>query len=78
MNLNTKCDGANCISSSGEVRLIPVSPDPFHGNMILCRTCFDHEMRNLRESNHRLHHDKQVVLPKWNNCKVYVNPDPSK
>ena len=71
MNLNPGCDGANCTSSKGEIRALPVSTNPDHGNMLLCRSCYDHELKHRRNSNHRRSEDSKYQTPKWNDLKIY-------
>lgn len=67
---NPNCDGGNCISAVGEVRVLPTGGD---SNAILCRACFDHEMRFRRERNKELAESAAFDLTGWLTLKVY-NP----
>jgi len=48
------CDGAKCSSTTGTIRLLPVSKNPDDGNMALCFSCYRHEMKYRNEQS-----------PKW-------------
>ncbi len=58
---NNDCNGAGP-HKAGEVRLLPTGGG---GNDILCRACFDSEMRYRRDAG------ITVNLPKWETLKVY-------
>ena len=68
MNRNPNCDGVNCISEVGEVRLLPTGGD---SNAILCKACFNHEIRWRVERNKDLGITFQFKLPKWEELKIY-------
>lgn len=61
---NLNCDGTNCTAATGEVRLLPYGGD---GNMILCRSCFDHEMA-YRRGEEKQWNNLDV---RWENLKIY-------
>lgn len=63
---NPNCDNNKCKRADGEVRLLPTGGD---GNMILCRDCYEHEMRYRRE---RVAAGEPFDLPAWNELKVYA------
>ena len=65
------CDGGHCRSATGEVRVLPSGGS---SNLILCRACFDHEIRWRRDRNRDLGRDAQFKLPTWDSLRVY---DPS-
>jgi hypothetical protein len=65
---NPNCDNDKCRSSTGQVRVLPTGGD---GNAILCRACFDYELRWRRERNRELSKDCQFKLPSWDSLKVY-------
>lgn len=64
------CDGSGPCAF-GEVRLLPLGHSEHHGNLILCRHCFDHELLYRRERNRDLSKDCAFDLPAWNHCKIY-------
>ncbi len=68
MNLNPMCGGAHCNVPDGEVRVLPTGGD---SNAILCRACFQHEIRWRRGENLRRGADNQFPLPTWEELKVY-------
>lgn len=65
---NPNCDNDKCTSSTGEVRVLPTGGD---SNAILCRTCYDHEIRFRRERNRQLAPSNAFQLPAWSTLKVY-------
>jgi hypothetical protein len=69
--MNPNCDGGRCRSSTGEVRVLPFGKTPEHGNGILCRACFDHEIRFRRERNLELGDFAKFDLPTWESLKIY-------
>jgi hypothetical protein len=40
-------------------------------NEILCRACFEHEIKYRRERNRELGTFAQFALPTWEACKAY-------
>jgi len=68
MNRNPNCDGDHCTWSVGEVRVLPLGGD---GNLILCKTCFAHEIRFRKERNRELSTDAAFDLPTWESLEVY-------
>lgn len=65
---NPNCDGAHCVSTSGEVRVLRSGGD---SNLILCHACYRHELTWRRERNRELSKDAQFQLPDWESLKVY-------
>lgn len=65
---NPNCDGAWCKRDDGEVRVLPYGGD---GNLILCFSCYAHEMQFRRERNQKLAPDCQFETPEWKDLKVY-------
>lgn len=65
---NPNCDGSHCSRPQGEVRLLPTGGG---GNLIVCRACFEHEMRWRRDRNRELADDCKFDLPAWESLKVY-------
>jgi hypothetical protein len=59
------CDGANCTAEWGELRTLPCGD----GNLILCRSCYEHEMRFRQDEIMR---GIQFDLPTWESLKVYA------
>lgn len=59
---NPSCDGAHCRFSTGEVRVLPTSCD---SNAILCRECYEHEIRFRKERNRDLGTAHRFLLPTW-------------
>lgn len=70
---NPNCEGTHCTSNSGEVRLLPTGGD---GNAILCRSCFDYEIRE-RIRHAKEHRQPPSDEPKWADCKPYVEGEGS-
>lgn len=70
---NPDCCGGHCQRETGEVRVLPISRDPHHGNVILCRACFEREIAWRKERNRELPADALLAfaLPKWEDLKVY-------
>lgn len=58
---NPNCDGAGP-HYPGQVRLLPTGGD---GNAILCRNCFQKEMRYRLERNKELSERSQFEIPAW-------------
>jgi len=69
MNTNPNCDNDKCASPHGEVRVLPTGGD---GNAILCRACFEHELRFRRARNPELGPDCRFALPSWDSLAVYA------
>lgn len=65
---NPNCDNDKCLSATGEVRVLPTGGD---GNLILCRACFEHELRFRVTRNRYLSPDCRFALPSWESLKVY-------
>lgn len=65
---NPNCDNDKCISSKGQVRVLPIGGG---GNAILCRACFNHEMNYRIERNLELDIDAAFDLPSWESLEVY-------
>jgi hypothetical protein len=68
-NKNPNCDSDRCLLHKGEVRLLPLSGDGLHGNMIVCRACFEHEMHFRREQLTRF--GGTYLFPAWETLEVY-------
>lgn len=65
---NNNCDGTHCWAEDGEVRVLPLGGG---GNLILCRSCFEYEIRYRKERNKELGTAAQFDLPVWESLKVY-------
>ena len=61
---NPMCDGSGPCSAL-EVRLLPLGSIPDHGNIILCRYCFEREIAYRRVRNLNLAKDCAFKLPLW-------------
>jgi len=68
---NPNCDNDHCWDENGEVRVLPMHKLENHGNLILCRACFNYEIRYRRERNRDLAPDCAFDLPTWESLKVY-------
>lgn len=68
--VNNDCCG-NGPHTAGEVRLMPHSDTPLHGNDILCRSCWLRELSYRRERNRDLAEFARYSLPAWETEKVY-------
>jgi hypothetical protein len=66
---NPNCDGDKCRSNTGEVRRLPTGGD---GAAILCRACFDNEIRFRRERNEELAPSVSFDLPSWQSLEAYT------
>ena len=66
------CDGSGP-HLSGEVRVLPLGKDPNHGNLIVCRSCYN------REIDYRVERNADVAqpydLPAWTELEVYGEDD---
>ncbi|MCK9567471.1 hypothetical protein M0R72_00815 [Candidatus Pacearchaeota archaeon] len=62
------CDGGCCTEEHGELRKLPVGG----GNLILCRPCFDHEMRYRHDEVMR---GIQFELPSWESLEIYSSQE---
>lgn len=72
MNKNPNCDNDKCWNDHDEVRLLPLGSEPNHGNLILCRACFNYEITYQRQRNRELGKDNQFNIPNWEDLKVYA------
>jgi hypothetical protein len=70
-NYNTNCDMQECISPTGEVRLLPNSNNPDHGNSIVCRHCFNLIILHRQQENKRLEESVKHLTPSWDSLKIY-------
>ena len=70
INDNPHCDGSGPHSGM-EIRVLPISACPDHGNLLLCHACFLLELAYRRERNEELDPDCQYSLPRWEECKIY-------
>lgn len=68
MRKNWNCDGDKCLVSEGEIRVLPTGGD---SNLLLCRACYENEMRYRRERNLELNSAAQFALPAWDSLDVY-------
>lgn len=59
------CDGSHCTEEHGEIRRLPVGDGT---NAILCRSCFDHEMRFRHDEVMR---GIDFSLPAWTSLEIY-------
>jgi hypothetical protein len=67
---NPNCDGSHCSFATGRVVVLPL---PGVANLILCHSCYEHEMRWRRERNEKLAVENRYDLPEWDALKVYGN-----
>ena len=65
---NPNCDGQRCKINKGEVRILPAGGD---SNIILCRHCFEYEMKWRYERNKELSYACRFDIPKWESLKIY-------
>lgn len=66
---NPNCDGDKCgINKTGQVRVLPTGGD---SNAILCRPCFENELRFRRDRNRELADANKFDLPTWESLRVY-------
>lgn len=65
---NPNCDGAHCRFSTGEVRVLPTGAS---SNAILCRDCYEHEIRWRKENNDLRRNDAKALLPTWQTLRPY-------
>ena len=68
MMMNPNCDGGKCISSTGEVRVLPTGGS---SNAILCWHCFMREIRFREQRNRELAGANKFDLPTWASLKKY-------
>jgi hypothetical protein len=61
----------------GEVRVMPHSDAPLCGNDILCRRCWDRELRYRADRNRNLAEYAKYALPRWEDAQVYGDGDVS-
>ena len=67
---NNDCNGTGP-HTPGEVRVMPHSDTPLHGNDILCRSCWQVALADRRERNRTLGDFARYSLPAWETAKVY-------
>lgn len=67
---NWDCGGSGP-HTPGEVRKLPHGKEPHHGNSILCRACWQKEIKFRRERNRELEAFAQFDLPRWEDAEVY-------
>lgn len=68
--MNPNCDGSGP-HAPGEVRVLPHTRDPHHGNSILCRRCYARELDYRLERNRALGEFARYALPAWEDLEVY-------
>ena len=68
MSKNPNCDNDKCTDPRGQVRTMPTGGG---GNIILCRTCWENELRFRQERNKELGKDVQFDLPSWESSLPY-------
>lgn len=73
---NPMCDGSGPCDP-GTVRVLPLGSNPDHGNLILCRCCFERELAFRRERNRELAADCAFALPAWESLAVYGEEAPA-
>ena len=61
------CDGSGP-HEPGDVRVLPTGGD---GNMILCRNCYEREIRYRVDRNRELGDFAKFALPAWEALKIY-------
>lgn len=62
--MQNNCDGSGP-HLSGEVRTLPLGTDPYHGNLIFCRACFEREIVYRKDRG-------WFDLPAWSTLAVYA------
>jgi hypothetical protein len=62
---NPNCDGGHCSLVQGEVRVLPLGGS---ANLIVCLSCFNHEMAWRQGEIYR---GRDFDLPKWDDLEVY-------
>ena len=65
---NNNCDGSNCKFQTGTVKYIPLSD----GGLILCMSCYQHEMMWRRERNKELSKENRFDIPDWKQLETYT------
>jgi hypothetical protein len=65
---NYNCDGDKCQSATGEVRVYPIGAG---GNLILCRSCWEHENDFNYQRGREMGRPQDWPLQDWNSAKVY-------
>ena len=68
---NPNCDGGHCRAETGEVRTLPMSAEPNHGNLILCHACYIAEIAWRKSRNKELTDYTKFDTPKWEVLEVY-------
>ena len=64
---NNNCDGSNCKFNAGVVKYIPLED----GNLILCKSCYQHEMAWRHMRNKELSKENRFDMPKWSKLETY-------
>ena len=74
MIIANECSGSGPHTGT-EVRVLPHSKLPLHGNDILCRACFNREIAYRRERNQsRLHPVAAPFdLPNWEDLEIFAD-----
>ena len=65
---NPYCDGSNCRTSGGEVRVYPLGGG---GNLILCAACFNAENRYRRERGRETGEPSNWPEVSWETAEHY-------
>lgn len=65
---NPNCNGNHCLSSHGQVRVLPL---PGEASQIFCWSCFAHEINWRRQRNRELHSGARYDLPEWDALEAY-------
>lgn len=64
---NNNCDGGHCISTQGQVRVLPIGGG---GNLILCQACFNYEIAWRKD---QIRSGRDFDTPSWDSLEVYDN-----
>lgn len=70
MNKNQNCDGAHCSQPHGIIKKLPLGGG---ANLLLCRSCFDNEMRYRKQRALDTKAPENWKILNWEDLEIY-NP----
>jgi hypothetical protein len=65
---NPNCDNNKCAKPYGEIRVLPSGRD---SNLLLCKSCYYHEIKWRKQRNEELGDSCKFKLPTWEELKIY-------
>lgn len=68
---NPNCDGLRCALSTGQTRVLPLDRLMNGAHLIVCFSCFMHEISNRKARAMVLGNLSDFDIPKWEDLQIY-------